>query len=276
MKLQRFENNILNCKIGCYSDNNNNIYFRGKDIANALDYKDTVSAIQDHVDDDDKWKLEELWGGNFTCLTFNEKNTIYINESGLYSLILRSHKEEAKQFKKWITSEVIPSIRKTGQYSTTLPINNQLSILNEKDLHYNIIKFIKNNIDEHIIIPGLGENQTTSEIRIDSYNKGYQSGQPDILLLNTHKYFNGLAIELKTPKGNGIISDNQQYFLNNLYNNNYKIIVSNDYTDIIMQIIEYKKYLKYRCRFCIKYFYSSESRNRHYKYFHKQYNIYEI
>ena len=60
------------------------------------------------------------------------KNTIYINESGLYSLILRSNKEEAKQFKKWITKEVLPSIRKTGQYTTKLPINKQIAIFNEK------------------------------------------------------------------------------------------------------------------------------------------------
>ena len=58
--------------------------------------------------------------------------------------------------------------------------------MNEKDLHYNIIKFIKNIIDEPIIIAGLGEHQTTSAIRCDAFNKGYQSGQPDILLLNQY------------------------------------------------------------------------------------------
>ena len=50
-------------------------------------------------------------------LTFNEKNTIYINESGLYALIFISSKPEAKQFKRWVTSEVLPSLRKTGTYS---------------------------------------------------------------------------------------------------------------------------------------------------------------
>jgi len=223
------------------------------------------------MDDDDKYKLEELW--NDVSLTTSEKNSIYINESGLYSLITRSTKDEAKIFKKWIISEVLPSIRKAGKYATTLPTNNQISIMNEKDLHYNIIKFIKNIIDEPIIIAGLGEHQTTSAIRCDAFNKGYQSGQPDILLLNYHKYFNGLAIELKTPKGKATVSDNQEVYLDRLCFNNYKIIVSSDYNDIILQLVEYKKCLKYKFRYCIRYFYSSESRDNHHTYFHKNYNI---
>ena len=100
--------------------------------------------------------------------------------------------------------DVLPSIRKTGQYSTTLPIHNQISIMNEKDLHYNVIKFIRNKIPDVLIIPSFGEHQATSSIRCDAYSKGYCGGQPDILLLNDCKYFNGLSLELKTPKGNGI------------------------------------------------------------------------
>jgi hypothetical protein len=212
----------------------------------------------------------------FTGLTSNEKNSIYINESGLYSLIFRSNKEEAIEFQTWITKEVLPSIRKTGQYSISLPINKQLSIFNEKDLHYNVIKFIRNNFNEPIIVAGLGEHQITSDIRIDSYNKGYTKGQPDILLFNYHKYFNGLAIELKTPKGDGELNDYQQQYLNKLVNNNYKIIVSNDFTNIIMALIEYKQYLMFNCKLCCKHFYSIESRDNHYKYFHKNAKVYEL
>ena len=276
MKLQIFDNELVSCKIGIFINNDNEIYFRGKDVANYLQYADTTHAIKYNVDDEDKNKLDELWAENNSALTSNEKNSIYINESGLYSLILRSNKEEAKYFKKWITSEVLPSIRKTGEYSTKLPIHNQLSIMNEKDLHYNIIKIIRNIIPDALIVPGLGENQITSSLRCDAHSKGYSGGQPDILLLNYHKYFNGLAIELKTPKGNGILSDNQEIFLNRLSDNNYKIIVSNDFTDIILQLIEYKKHLMYKCKYCIRYFYSPESRSNHYRYFHKQYKIYEI
>ena len=211
--------------------------------------------------------MEELWAGVSPGLTSNEKNSVYINESGLYSLILRSNKEEAIQFKKWITKEVLPSIRKTGQYTTKLPINKQIAIFNEKDLHYNVIKFIRNIFHEPIIITPLGENQITSEMRIDSYNKGYTKGAPDILLLNYHKHFNGLAIELKTPKGDGELSDYQEIFLSRLNDNNYKIIVSNDFTNIIMELIEYKKHLMYHCKLCSRHFYSNDSRDKHYQYF---------
>ena len=83
MKLQKFENELLDIQIGTFINNNNNndIYFRGKDVANCLGYRDTVSAIREHVDDEDKHKLEELWGGVLPCLTSNEKNSIYIKTS---------------------------------------------------------------------------------------------------------------------------------------------------------------------------------------------------
>ena len=100
MQLKKFDNELLNCQIGIFINNDNDIYFRGKDVANYLQYADTTHAIKYNVDDEDKHKLDELWAENNSALTSNEKNSIYINESGLYSLILRSNKEEAKYFKK--------------------------------------------------------------------------------------------------------------------------------------------------------------------------------
>ena len=73
MKLERFENDSLDCKIGTFINNENEIYFRGKDVTNALDYKDTDQAIRTHVKDDDKFKLDELDPVIFTGLTSNEK-----------------------------------------------------------------------------------------------------------------------------------------------------------------------------------------------------------
>ncbi|WP_405317112.1 phage antirepressor KilAC domain-containing protein [Faecalibacillus faecis] len=85
--------------------------FVGKDIASALGYKDTAKAIRVHVDDEDKGVDEmDTPGGR--------QNIIIINESGLYSLILGSKLESAKKFKRWITSEVLPNIRKYGTYMT--------------------------------------------------------------------------------------------------------------------------------------------------------------
>ena len=84
-------------------------YFVGKDVAEALGYTNTQKAIRDHVDDDDK-TVNDSFRVNGTAL-------ILINESGLYSLILSSKLPKAKEFKRWVTSEVLPSIRKTGGYN---------------------------------------------------------------------------------------------------------------------------------------------------------------
>ena len=86
-------------------------WFVGKDVAELLGYAKPQNAIATHVDDEDK-TLAPIQGG---CST-GTQNTIIINESGLYSLILSSKLPSAKAFKRWITHEVIPSIRKTGGY----------------------------------------------------------------------------------------------------------------------------------------------------------------
>lgn len=89
----------------------NEPWFVGKDIAEALGYSKSRNAIANHVDDEDKTTaLIQGDGSNY------KSNTVLINESGVYSLILSSKLETAKQFKRWVTSEVLPSIRKTGSY----------------------------------------------------------------------------------------------------------------------------------------------------------------
>ena len=85
-------------------------FFVGKDVAEALGYSNTTKAIRDHVDFEDK--LEERF-----VLSGQNRNAIVINESGLYALILSSKLPQAKAFKRWVTSDVLPQIRKTGAYS---------------------------------------------------------------------------------------------------------------------------------------------------------------
>lgn len=84
-------------------------WFVGKDVATALEYSDTNKAIAMHVDDDDKLNDK-------TASSLGQRGGWLINESGLYSLIMSSKMEKAKEFKRWVTSEVLPSIRKTGSY----------------------------------------------------------------------------------------------------------------------------------------------------------------
>ncbi|GAB7396513.1 hypothetical protein OUHCRE1_47870 [Enterobacter asburiae] len=87
---------------------NNEPWFVGKDVANILGYQNGSRDINRHVDEDDKQKAM-VFDGN------QDKETILINESGLYSLILSSKMPNAKKFKRWVTTEILPSIRKNGK-----------------------------------------------------------------------------------------------------------------------------------------------------------------
>lgn len=87
-------------------------WFVGKDVASALGYgngKSPVNAVSNHVDEEDKGVTEMMTPGGIQKITI-------INESGLYSLIFGSKLESARRFKRWVTSEVLPTIRKTGSY----------------------------------------------------------------------------------------------------------------------------------------------------------------
>lgn len=111
------------------------IYFLGKDVAKILGYKDTDKAIREHVDDEDKQllkpadfagKVEKSFESLFKAAGYNWKvvpatippcGLIFINNAGLHSLVFSSKLPAAKKFKRWVTSEVLPSIRKTDSYT---------------------------------------------------------------------------------------------------------------------------------------------------------------
>lgn len=84
-------------------------WFIGKDVAEILGYSNTPKAIRDHVDDEDKLAERIVLSGQ-------NREVAIINESGLYSLILSSKMPKAKEFKRWVTAEVLPAIRKAGGY----------------------------------------------------------------------------------------------------------------------------------------------------------------
>lgn len=116
-------------------------WFVGKDVAKILGYSNASKAVLMHVDEEDKAEFP-IWDGS------QNRNTFLINESGLYSLILSSKLDSAKQFKKWITSEVLPTIRKSGGYvaSADLMVNTYFGSLdNESKV---LIKGLFLNIEE--------------------------------------------------------------------------------------------------------------------------------
>ena len=107
MKNQIFKNEEFGQIRTCMVDGET--YFVGKDVASALGYVNPNKAMIDHVDDEDKLTSRIVMAGQ-------NRQVIIINESGLYALILSSKLESARRFKRWVTSEVLPAIRKNGRY----------------------------------------------------------------------------------------------------------------------------------------------------------------
>ena len=266
-----FKNEELGLELKSYIDKQQIIWFRGKDVSEILGYSKTRDALSRHVDNEDKKLIccrpqnvdannSDLRGKYFTL----------INESGVYSLVLSSKLETAKKFKRWITSEVLPSTRKYGQYKLfDSPWNKMIMISNERDLHYKVVNLIRNYYPDSILVAGLGENQDTEDKRLDSYKKGYQRGTPDLMVLNYHNYYKGLCIEFKSPTNNYNISEDQLKMKKKYRDNNYAFILSNDYDKISKLIHKYMAGVRIPCEYCTKAFRNKKTLNNHYRIFHR-------
>ena len=264
---------------------NDERWFRGKSVAQSLGYLKPLKALHTHVDKEDKRKLSDLEGvpQNWVHLRLGvtqngvhlnlQSGCLFINESGLYSLILRSKLESALAFKRWVTKDVLPSIRKTGRYDYCIDhkYNNTLTfkIENEMDLHVKVVSFLKKRYPHSLFTVTLGENQDTAFKRIDSFRKGYLRGSPDLIINNLHKHYTGFCIEFKSPKGNGVLSPDQSMILLQYQNNGFKTLVSNDYDQIIEQIVEYFRDVRILCSHCPRRLISYQSLKNHIKGFHK-------
>lgn len=131
----------------------NKPWFGGKDVAEALGYKNTKDAILTHVEEEDRRIIQrseiatlenhiskDVLPVNFVSAEIPNRGLTVINESGLYALIFGSKLETAKRFKHWVTSEVLPSIRKNGIYATDNVIDN---ILNNPDFGIELLTKLK-------------------------------------------------------------------------------------------------------------------------------------
>lgn len=116
---------------------NDEPYFVGKDVAGILGYSNLDKAIRQHVDPEDK---QPVYLNNLTAQNGSPTKAIAISESGLYSLIFGSKFEEAKRFKRWVTSEVLPAIRKHGAYATAPTIDK---ILDDPDYGIRLLQNLK-------------------------------------------------------------------------------------------------------------------------------------
>ena len=254
---KKFNNEDLGIELTSYIDNKQNVWFLGKDVAEILGNSNVRKAIWIHVDSEDKKQI-------FTHHTSVPKmGTVapsgsmctYINESGFYSLLLSSKLESAKKFKHWVTSQVLPSIRKFGYYKLfDNPNNKMFKIENETDLHYKVVDLIIRYYPDSILVAGLGENQDTEDKRLDSYKKGYTRGQPDLMILDYHKDYKGLCIEFKSPTNNYNVSEAQLKMKEKYRDNDYAFILSNDYDKISKNIHKYMAGVRIPSKYCARAF----------------------
>ena len=304
---KKFTNKDLGIELNSYIDKQQNVWFRGKDVAEILGYTDTDKAIRSHVSIENKvtkfvqpkccpaktagqqnnTKVKCCPGKTpgqqndtkVKCCpgkTPGQQNDtrgkycIFINEPGFYELVFGSKLETAKKFRQWVFNTVLPSIRKYGQYNMfDSPWNKMIMIGNETDLHYKVVQLIRNYYPDSILVAGLGENQDTEEKRLDSYKKGYQRGQPDLMILDYHREYKGLCIEFKSPTNNYCVSESQIKMKEKYRSNDYAFILSNDYDKISKLIHKYMAGVRILCKYCPKAFRNKKTLNKHYKVIHR-------
>jgi len=195
MKLEIFKNNEFGA-VRVLADERGEPWMVAKDVAKILGYTNPHKAIRDHVDEDDK-------RGERIVTTSGTQEAILINESGLYSLILRSNKPEAKKFKKWVTGEVLPAIRKHGLYATDEVIEKTL---NNPDFMIEILQKLKEEKQARLkaenkinLLTHTKKTYTTTEI---AKELGFRSAN------ELNKKLNELGIQYKV---NGIWVLNAKY-----------------------------------------------------------------
>ena len=116
-----------------------------------------------------------------------------------------------------------------------------LSIKEEIDLHTEVVKFVREKYPGAVMIPGLGEFQDTGELRMKAWQKGYTSGQPDLLLIHPSEctHYVGIAIEFKHPWGKSTTTEQQEAYLKKLRGMGVKTMVSHKFTDIVVALAHY-------------------------------------
>ena len=147
-------------------------------------------------------------------------------------------------------------------------MHRMFKIENEFDLHRKVVDYIRDSTQISFLLPASESLQDTSDKRIKSWQKGYQKGQPDLIITSHHKRYNGFCLEFKTPTGRGTLSDAQGQQLKKYAHNGFKTLVSNDYDVITREITAYCEGLRLPCQYCPKKFKTPGSLRSHTQGFH--------
>lgn len=162
-------NNTQFGSVRVFNDNEGKVWFCGSDVATALGYSNPQKAVRDHVTDKHK-TLNETFTVNGTSVTL-------IDEAGLYRLVMRSQLPSAEDFQEWVTSEVLPSIRKHGMYATPVTIENMIA---DPDFAISLLNTLK---EERIARQQAEEAKAIAEKERDVY-----SDMVDDVMQDDHTY----------------------------------------------------------------------------------------
>ena len=233
-------------------------FFYGSELAKMLNYVRPGNALETHVSEENKFKVQSLDPGQ----------RVLINEIGVYELIFSSNLPQAKEFRNFVFKVILPNFRKQLLPDYKL-IGNQFIIKNEMDLHQKVVTYIRKYYPDVMINASLGENQDTSEKRIISYKAGYMKGSPDLNIMEVNSKYNGFFIEFKSPTLKGVLSPSQKQNLERLTLRGYRCYLSDDYDDVIREINNYMMTRRIKCQYCKRKFKSEITLNNHKIYFHK-------
>ena len=240
-------------------------YFKASEVGKILGFRNIREALR-------KVQSEYKRDVSIPDSTGRLQYQTLINEKALYRLAFRSDKKDAVKFTDQVC-DIVKQIR-LKQYELkpkTISNYHVMYLTNEFELQKNVIVFLRQHEQRHhlnIVVP-LGEMQDTKEKRLDAYTLGYNKGQPDILLNNQSIHHVGLIIELKNPNGKGELKPEQCEIIKRYRDDNYKIIVSNDFAEIISKLTRWFNHLRLPCRFCNSKFKTTKSRDNHIKFFHR-------
>ena len=226
------------------------LFFVGKDITEALGYKNTRDVINRIVGDKYKTRYGNIYN-DFVNIKLDPQ-TVLLNETGLCLLLEHSKKEAVKRFKIWWNNLIKNGVKSSDEeyyddYITpeeyygddNTSEDHTISLKSEYELHTKIVNFIRRFYPRVLINASLGELQDTKNKRIQSWEKGYTAGSADLIIYKKHPQYIGIAIEFKTPQGTGKITQKQEQFLARIKKEGFKTIISNDYDYIIHTLIIY-------------------------------------
>lgn len=198
---------------------NQEVWFVGKDVSEALGYSDLNKAVAMHVDDEDK-KLNDK-----TSSSFGQRGATLINQSGVISLVLSSKLPDARKFKRWVTSEVIPSVLKNGSYtkpqSTLQLFDNALQVMKEQETKIN---HVVDRMDEFEDAQEIRSWEQTELLRMrrnkvfailgNKHTKRYKALSSEVYQAISHDF----KSQFNVPRYNALprkrFEDGKQFFIN--------------------------------------------------------------